>query len=221
MEDPTLSQTEKPARPRPPDPTGHAKPTTRTVIPSRDAGAAAFDESGYSLNIVGVYQDALTRDWALQACRLPVQLFGEEHVETAWYHLDVLDDSAILGEAISAALLADVIVVSVYAADELPLELYAWIDIWLPRRLSRPGALAALVGAAHPLDVQSVRTREYLHAVARRGRMDFIPQGRQRPVAPQVSAIDLKLPPARATAPVLPELRGRRHEAQSHWGLNE
>jgi hypothetical protein len=71
--------------------------------------------------------------------------------------------------------------ISVYAADELPLQLYVWIDAWLPRRLSRAGALTAVIGVAEPLDSQSVRTHEYLQAVARRAQLDFIPQERKRP----------------------------------------
>jgi len=62
-----------------------------------------------------------------------------------------------------------VIVVSVYAADDLPLDLYVWFDLWLPRRPVHGGALTALVGVTEPLDSQSARTFEYLHAVARKG----------------------------------------------------
>jgi len=78
-------------------------------------------------------------------------------------------------DAVRAALVADLIVVSVHAADELPLGLYVWIDAWLPRRTSREGALTALIGADEPQDPQSSRTREYLQAVARKAQLDFIP----------------------------------------------
>jgi hypothetical protein len=150
-----------------------------------------------------------------------MQLLGEEHVQNTWYNVDFLDDSAILMEAIRAALMADVIVVSVYAADELPLELYAWIDVWLPRRLSRPGALAGLVGVADPLDAQSVRTREYLHAVARKARMDFIPQERQRPAASPATSVGPIAERAGTAGQVFKERPRPRYDAQSHWGLNE
>ena len=67
-------------------------------------------------------------------------------------------------------------VVSVYAADELPLDLYVWINAWLPRRRNaREGAFTELIGADNPQDSQSVRSHDYLHAVARKARLDFIP----------------------------------------------
>jgi len=108
-------------------------------------------------------------------CRLAAQLAGEEHVRNIWYDVHSLDDVQVLMEAVGAVLVADVIVVSIHAADELPLGLYVWIDAWLPRRASREGALTALIGADEPQDSQSFRTREYLQAVARKARLDFIP----------------------------------------------
>lgn len=145
-----------------------------------DELAGALEESCI-LNVAGVYQDSVTREWAMQFCRRATRVAGEESVECAWYSTKSLRDTVWLGDAVSAALVADVIVVSVYAADELPLDLYAWVEAWLPRRLSRAGALAALIGVAEPLESQSIRTINYLRAVARRARLDFIAQERQRP----------------------------------------
>ena len=107
--------------------------------------------------------------------RLAMQLAGEDLVRNTWYDVHSLSDLGILLAAVRAALVADVIVVSVYAADELPLDLHVWLDAWLPRRNAREGAFTALIGADNPQDSQSVRTHDYLHAVARKGRLDFIP----------------------------------------------
>jgi hypothetical protein len=68
-------------------------------------------------------------------------------VRNTWYDVHSLSDLEILLASVRAALVADVIVVSVYAADELPLDLYVWINAWLPRRNSREGAFTALIGA--------------------------------------------------------------------------
>jgi len=154
-----------------------------------DELAGAPDES-CTLNVAGVYQDNVTREWAIQFCRRATRVGGEESVECAWYSTRSLRDAGFLGDAVSAALVADVIVVSVYAADELPLELHAWVDAWLPRRLSRAGALTALIGVAAPLESQSIRTINYLQAVARRARLDFVAQEHQRPAA----SSSIKLP---------------------------
>src|SRR5580658_2369959 len=95
------------------------------------------DESGYTLNIAGVYQDSVTRDWAVQSYLRATRLAGEEHVQNRWYDVNAMGDPVVLAQAVHAARVADVIVVSVHAADELPLNLYAWVAAWLPRRLSR------------------------------------------------------------------------------------
>ena len=153
----------------------------RPVLSDELAIAAAG--SGFSLNVAGVYQNSVTRDWVMQTCRRATRLAGEESVQSAWYNASSLSDPGMFVDAVRAALVADVIMVSVYAADELPLNLYVWIDAWLPRRLSRVGALAALIGVADPLDSQSVRTLEYLQAVAGKGQLDFIPQESTRPAA--------------------------------------
>src|SRR5580698_10505736 len=119
--------------------------------------AMAPAEAAYSLTIAGVYQDSVTRDWAMQTCRRATQLVGEESVQNVWYDAKSLSDPGVFLDAVRAALVADVIVVSVYAAHELPLDLYVWVQAWLPRRHSRAGALTALIGVAEPPDSRFVR----------------------------------------------------------------
>jgi hypothetical protein len=147
----------------------------KAIDPLSGEMTVAPQEPGYRLNIVGVYQDPVTQSWGMPMCRLATQLAGEDFVRNTWYDVHSLSDLGILLAAVRAALIADVIVVSVYAADELPLDLYVWINAWLPRRNSREGAFTALIGADTPQDPQSVRTRDYLQAVACKARLDFIP----------------------------------------------
>jgi hypothetical protein len=183
--------------------------------------AMAPDEAAYSLSIAGVYQDSVTRYWAMQSCRRATQLAGEESVQDTWYNANSLSDPGIFLDAVRAALVADVIVVSVYAADELPLDLYVWVQAWLPRRRSRAGALTALIGVAEPPDSRFVRTVEYLQAVASRAQLDFIPQERKRPVPFDATESELIAEPGSATAQALKELYGQQHDAYYRWRLNE
>ncbi len=67
----------------------------------------------------------------------------------------------------------------------------------------------------------SVRTLEYLQAVARRAELDFIPQELKRPVASPVSAIKLIAEQASPPSQEFQELRGRAYAAYYHSGLNE
>jgi len=182
--------------------------------------AVASDAAAFSLNIAGVYQDRVTRDWALRTCRRATRLAGEESIQSKWFHANSLGDPAFLGDAVHAALSADVIVVSVYAANELPLDLYVWIDAWLPRRPSRVGALRALVGVAKPRQPQSVRTLGYLQAVARKAQLDFIPQERRLPVPHTSASIKRVAPGAGATAPAFPEFHHQRYDCHVREGLN-
>jgi hypothetical protein len=146
-----------------------------------DESETALDGSGYEFKIAVVYQDTLAQSWAIQMCRPVRQKFGGEHVQNTWHSVRSLSDPEILVEAAHAALAADVIVVAVHAADELPPELCAWIDVWLPRRLARMGALAALIGVAGEPAPEVSRTQEYLQAVALRGQLDFLPHERKLP----------------------------------------
>jgi hypothetical protein len=146
-----------------------------------EESVTAADGSGYEFKIAVVYQDALAQSWAIQMCRPVRQKFGVENVQNTWHSVHSLSDPEVLLEAANAALAADVIVIAVHAADEMPPELCAWIDVWLPRRRARVGALAALIGVAGEPAPPAVRTQEYLQAVARRGSLDFLPHERKLP----------------------------------------
>jgi hypothetical protein len=182
--------------------------------------AVASNEVTYPLNIAGVYQDSVTRDWAIQSYFEATPLAGKDRIQSKWYDVNSLSDSGILLDAVHTALAADVIVVSVYAADDLPLDLYAWIAAWLPRRFSRVGALAALVGVVEPLDSQFIRTIEYLQAVARRAQLDFIPHARRRTFASPIAS-QPKEDSAAANATSLQDRNGQRYFSYYHCGLNE
>jgi len=172
------------------------------LLPSPDLpepGVMVREEPDYSLNIAGVYQDDVTRNWAIDTCRRATHLAGEEHIRDTWFSAASLGDLQILQEAVRAALAADVIVISIHAADELPLDLHVWIDSWLPRRLAKAGALAAVIGVVEPLESRFIRTRGYLEEVARKAELDFIPLERPRPAAsaespnpPEVGGLQLQ-----------------------------
>ena len=191
----------------------------RTVL--SDATDATPDQADGGLNLTGVYQDSVTRSWAMQMCRGATRLAGAAGAQNQWFDSHSLGDPGTFLNAVRAAITADVIVVSVYAAEELPLDLYVWFEAWLPRRLPRVGALTALIGVAEPMDSQSVRTLEYLQAVARKAKLDFVPRKRKRPAACASAALQATSEQANAAKQGLHELYGRQAGAYCHWGLNE
>lgn len=181
----------------------------------RAAGSIAPTDPENELNIAGVYQDSVTQDWAMQTCRMAMQVVGEDRIRKTLYNAHSLSDSEILLDAARAAAEADVILVVVNGADELPLEVYVWIDIWLPRRRLRAGALTALMGVSETLDAQAVEApaHEYLHAVARKGQLDFIPKvfprsRRLSDKSPERSRAPLSRGQPRLSDPTFSELRG-------------
>ena len=62
------------------------------MVQTTDEGSIAPDESPYTLNITGVYQDNVTRDWAMQTCRRAARPAGEESVQSAWHNANSLTD---------------------------------------------------------------------------------------------------------------------------------
>ena len=167
---------------------------------------------------MGVYQDIQTREWAAQTFHRATKLAGEERIQNTWYDASSLGDPVTFLHAVSTALVADVIVVSIYAGDELPLDLYVWIDAWLPRRLLRAGALAAIVGVAEPMEPQSIRTFGYLEAVARKAQLDFIPDERRRPVTSLAPSAKLT---AKRAGLITESLPGLSTNGYNHCGLHD
>jgi hypothetical protein len=101
-------------------------------------------------------------------------------------------------DAVQAAAKADVLVVSIRDAGELPVDLYVWIDAWMPRRTRRPGAMVALIGVPPQPDPQSGRAHKYLEAVSRRVGLDFLPRERKLPEeSPVPSGFHGSTPPPR------------------------
>ncbi len=131
-----------------------------------------------------LYQDPPALTWAREVCDRVKALVGAEAVRTTWWKLDDLNSPAVLAGAVSTALRADVMVVSVYAAEALPRPVYAWVDSWLPHRPKAAGALMALIAMpsrpAHRLE----QVRDYLRVVARQGHLDFLVEERKLAASP-------------------------------------
>jgi hypothetical protein len=144
--------------------------------------APAETEPGYALNIAMVYQDALTRKWATQVCDQVTRLAGKDAVHCAQWETSRLNDLCVLKDAILMTMVADVILVSIYDAEELPKDFRVWMDAWLARRYLPTGALIALISVPGELSAQTKPARDYLRAVARKGRLDFLLRERRLPV---------------------------------------
>jgi hypothetical protein len=155
--------------------------SSRFVAYSPFEPAKGSAEGEYALNVAVTYEDPFAGAWASDLCERVARLVGSKSLARHFWRMEDLTHPQVFPEAIQAAAEADIIIVSVYATEELPLDLYAWIDAWLPRRLQENGVLVALIGAAEAADGKPSHAHEYLRAVARRGRLDFLPQHRLLP----------------------------------------
>lgn len=143
-----------------------------------DATASAPSETEQALNVVFIYQDTLTRQWAAELWDRVGKLIDNGGICSKSWNLSDLEGAFVFAEAVRAAAEADVLVISVCDAGDLPRLLQAWIDGWMPRRAGRAGTLVALIGVPTRPDALSGRAHEYLETVARRAGLDFLPRER-------------------------------------------
>ena len=140
--------------------------------------AARSAEAKYVLNVVVVYEDSLTRQWAMGVYERVAKVAGHEGVQTTWWQISDLCEPGVLAGAVSTTLRADVVVVAIRAVDGLPLPFYVWVKEWLPHRIPSTGALVALLPAPGKSDSRLGRVGQYLREVAAQGRMDFLSEER-------------------------------------------
>ena len=178
--------------------------------------ACGLEESEYLLNIAGVHQDAVTREWATQVVSHAIQLVGECSVRSTWWKMGGLSNPRVFRDAVQAATTADILIVSVRGTDALPLGLYEWIEAWLPLRLPLAGALVALIGVPEQPGADSYRIGHYLRDAARRGQLEFLSQHQGLPLALPDFSMEEIAERALAKTQVLSGMI-----APLHWGINE
>jgi hypothetical protein len=131
------------------------------------------------LNVMVLYQDRPTRQWAGEVCERLAGLVGHEALRTTCWNLDDLSEPGVLAGAVSTALRADIIVTAVHAAHGLPLPFYVWAGSWFPYRRLGTGVLVALIGLPERMTPQMDRARDYLRALAKKARLDFLIEERK------------------------------------------
>ena len=136
----------------------------------------------YVLNVALICQDAPTRRWAAEVFGQVTQLVGEDAVRSTWWEISRLSDPQVFMNAVLTVMRADVILISIHDAKELPTDLCVWIDAWLPRRHLPMGVLITLISVPGQSGALFDHAREYLRAIAQKGRMDFLLRERRLPM---------------------------------------
>jgi len=130
--------------------------------------------------VVVVYEDAVTRDHAMQLCnRLTEEFKGDLQFQCTWWGTKYFCDRDIARHAAEAARDADLIIVSVHD-QELPAGVKAWFESWPALRTASEGVLVA-IGTPDETGVMPVQD-QFMRLVAQQAKLDFLALP-SRPVA--------------------------------------
>lgn len=151
----------------------------RAAPPTEAKEGSAQEEP--ALKVLTLYQDPLTRHWAEELWGRVGELVGPGGVKHESRKISELTDPVVFAHSVRAATEADVLVISVRDAGELPMTLHVWVEAWMPNRGRHDGALVALIGVPSQPHAQSGRAHAYLESVAQRAGMDFLPRERKLP----------------------------------------
>jgi hypothetical protein len=150
----------------------------------------SWSERRYVLRFAAVHEDCLPWEWTAQVYQRAVQLVGQRCVHVDCWTVDALSQPPVLQSATAAAIEADILSLAVCATREFPLNLYRWLDSWLPDRPHRTGALVAILGVPQQHSDFPARIREYLRDVARLAHLDFLSRERRLPKEYSDSAVE-------------------------------
>lgn len=173
------------------------------------------------MKVVMLHEDPPSRKWAEELWARVTKLVGDEGIALRSWRAGELTHPMVLADAVRAAAEADIMLLSVHARPDLPINVHVWIDAWLPRRRTPEGVLVALL-TVHEQDVEQSHAREYLQAAATRGKMDFLVQERKCASADDDEAFAANLHNrATVVTPVLGEILTQERYSYRHWGINE
>jgi hypothetical protein len=123
--------------------------------------------------IVVLYDDNPSRDAAIRLCNSLEKVFQPElDFEISWCRFKYFIDPAVASEAAEIASKADLILIAIQQEDDLPLEVKAWFERWLPVKNSSEGALVVLQTSDQ--SSSTITQSSYLYLLAQRANLDYI-----------------------------------------------
>lgn len=182
-----------------------------------EAGGNIFENEPAKCRVVAVYDHPDSRALTVRVCEdLAHQFKGDVAFEFSWWRFKYLKELRIAHQAVRAATTADLIFISPGPTDELPSEVKAWFDSWLPQRRTLEGALVVLRN--EPAARKPRNQDQYLKLMAQRAEMDFLPVFCPVPAPPSGGRHSEDHPgPATAGPGRIPS----GDERILHWGINE
>jgi hypothetical protein len=190
----------------------------KMLIKSQISG---YPGEGEVLSGLIAYEDSTTRDRAMQTCDRLVQKFWKDlEFDFSWWRFDFFRDAAILDAAASAAVKADLILISAHAGRELPLPVQKWIDAWVPLRKQWKGMMVAMIGTGKDPLKGLTPIHVYLREAAQCANMDYLAQVVDAPLGRLDGSVEKITSRAEKVTSVLDNILHRPSPAVHH-GINE
>jgi hypothetical protein len=171
--------------------------------------------------VVVVYEDADTRQRALEACDfLMHQLWSEVEFDFHWWRTDFLEHETMAHAAAEQAVNADFVIFCSRAGSELSPSLKAWFESWIEDRHGRDGALLNL-STTDMMETGTAQSMEhFLRGVAQRAMLDYFATTPQTVTGTLPSSFEDADRRARQISSVLDEILSQPPRPPS-FGLND
>lgn len=192
--------------------------STNASLPS----AAGFGQDP-PFSVVVAYEDFDTGKHAQKTCDFVMEhLDADRRFVSQMWKFDALAVPSLREIAAKDATLADLVFISCHGTRDLPIDVKAWIELWLGLQ----GAAFALVGLFDRPNERTDQVRsiqDYLASVARRGQMEFFAQPDVWPdskaaIPNRGREFDRD---SRLEVPFQVAAVSTKNNNVSHWGLNE
>jgi hypothetical protein len=178
-------------------------------------------DSARPLSVVIAYEDAGTRDRAIDVCQGTIQQqWRGFKLDCTWWKFDLLHHPAVAEAAVEAAAEADLFICSVRAENDLPAVVKAWVERWLPKQTEREGALIVLVEGRDDEPAVRAPAVSYLQRVASAAKMTFFARFFKRRDEPANFSPETLRQSANVVTDVLSEILSYRG-GFPHGGINE
>ena len=130
--------------------------------------------AAWDLNVVIACEDSSTAAPVCEVLELiELNLHDEGRLNYLWWNFEVLAIPTLRELAAAEAATADLIIIGIHEGRELPQEVNDWMNLWLPLRKDRPGALVAVLDSDLNQQGALQEIISQLKQVAALGQMDF------------------------------------------------
>lgn len=174
-------------------------------------------DARFPFDLLVAYEDRQTRNRALHLYdHLAQQLLEDYDFQCTWWKFGLFSDDVIRRQSADAALDANMVILSLHAAENISTTQTLWLHDWTHRRRHRKAALVTLIAGVNDPEKEAPRMVASLREAARIGGMDFFPHafGLPLPDASQASQEE------QAAKPMLQDILHHKMPAP-RWGINE